>query len=561
MSLPQFDVQGSLFESLGAIAPELFSDNDKYKRFAEKVLPGLAKSREQLIECYQADNGRPGVEPVVLLGVMIFQFLERVPDRQAVELVKYHLGWKLALNLKLSEGGFHPTTLVYFRQRLIEHGKADLAMRAVLEALQKEGLVPTRSKQRLDSTHVLSAVKDLSALECVRESLRLALEELGARLAESERPDFWELFWERYVQSALDYRAGQEVLKNKHHQAGQDCQRLLQWLEPMTPELRYGPKVELLREVFGQQYEVKSAEVQAVKEHAPGVVRNPHDPDAQWSAKGQGTQKKSWVGYKVQVAESLPAEEAPKQKRFITSIVTQPAIASDDPGLEETLRDQAVSGLQRPSELYVDGAYVSAARLQEAKNQGWELIGPAQPSANRSGLSNAFRIEAFDIDLAKRSARCPNGFLSTQCSRLEESKRQKVSFRLEWSYHCHHCPLRWQCVPAGQSHRTIVVGQYHELLQQRRRDQQSPQFKKQMQQRNGIEGTISELARAHGLRRSRYRGFAKVELQNLFIGTACNIKRWLRMIAGIKFAAKIDLLFFKDLLKESKLFEGYYGRV
>jgi hypothetical protein len=107
-----------LFESLGAIAPELFSDDDKYKRFAQKVWPVLAQSREQLLECYQADNGRPGVEPVMLLGVMIFQFLERVPDRQAVELVKYPLGWKLALNLKLSEGGFHPTTLVYFRQRL-----------------------------------------------------------------------------------------------------------------------------------------------------------------------------------------------------------------------------------------------------------------------------------------------------------------------------------------------------------------------------------------------------------------------------------------------------------
>jgi transposase len=549
MSLPQFDVQGSLFESLGAIAPELFSDNDKYKRFAQKVWPVLAQSREQLMECYQADNGRPGVEPVVLLGVMIFQFLERVPDRQAVELVKYHLGWKLALNLKLSEGGFHPTTLVYFRQRLIEHGKADLAMRAVLEALQKEGLVPKRSKQRLDSTHVLSAVRDLSALECVRETMRLALEELGARLAESERPDFWELFWERYVQSKLDYRAGQEILKNKHHQAGQDCRRLLQWLEPMAPELRYGPKVALLREVFGQQYEINSAEVPVGKEHAAGVVRNPHDPDAQWSAKGQGKQQKSWVGYKVQVAESLPQEDAPKQKGFITSIVTQQAIASDDPGLDETLRDQAVSGLQRPTELYVDGAYVSAARLQEAKNQGWELMGPAQPSANRSGLGSAFRIEAFDIDIAKRRARCPSGFLSTQCSRIEEHKRQKVSFRLEWSYHCHNCPLRSQCVPAGQSHRTIVVGQYHELLQQRRRDQQSPQFKKRMRQRNAIEGTISELTRAHGLRRSRYRGFAKVELQNFFIGTACNVKRWLRMVAETKFTPKIDLLFFKDLLQ------------
>lgn len=36
-----------------------------------------------------------------------------------------------------------------------------------------------------------------------------------------------------------------------------------------------------------------------------------------------------------------------------------------------------------------------------------------------------------------------------------------------------------------------------------------------MHQRNAIEGTVSELTRTHGLRRSRYRGFVKVELQNL----------------------------------------------
>src|ERR1700759_5775264 len=143
-------------------------------------------------------------------------------------------------------------------------------MLAVLEALQKEGLVPKRSKQRLDSTHVLRGVRDLSALECVRETMRLALEEPGARLAQSERPDFWELFWERYVQSKLDYRAGQELLKNKHHQAGEDCRRLLQWLEAVAPGLRYGPQVEMLRGGFGQQNTVQSAEGQAVKQHAPG---------------------------------------------------------------------------------------------------------------------------------------------------------------------------------------------------------------------------------------------------------------------------------------------------
>ena len=48
-----------------------------------------------------------------------------------------------------------------------------------------------------------------------------------------------------------------------------------------------------------------------------------------------------------------------------------------------------------------------------------------------------------------------------------------------------------------------------------------------MQQRNGIEGTISELVRGHGLRRARYRGLAKLELQNHLIAAACNIKRWL----------------------------------
>jgi hypothetical protein len=314
MSLPQFDVQGSLFESLGAIAPESFADNDKYKLFAKKVWPALASCREQLLECYDSENGRPGVEPVVLLGVLIFQFLERVPDRQAVELVKYHLGCKLALNLKLSQGGFHPTTLVYFRQRLIEHAKADVAMRGVLAALQKEGLLPKRSKQRLDSTHVLSAVADLSSLECVRETLRLALEEIARRLTDSERPDFWELFWERYVESKLDYKSGVEVLKAKHRQAGEDCLRLLQWLEPMAAELRYGQQVEVLREVFAQQYQQKAGQVKPVKEHATGVVRNPHDPDAQWSAKGKGKQKKTWVGYKNAGCRELTGKRCSRPK-------------------------------------------------------------------------------------------------------------------------------------------------------------------------------------------------------------------------------------------------------
>jgi hypothetical protein len=48
-----------------------------------------------------------------------------------------------------------------------------------------------------------------------------------------------------------------------------------------------------------------------------------------------------------------------------------------------------------------------------------------------------------------------------------------------------------------------------------------------MKHRNGIEGTQSELVRAHGIRRARYRGLAKARLQNYFAGAACNVKRWI----------------------------------
>ena len=487
MSLPKFDAQGSLFERLGSIAADLFDEKDKYTLFASKVWPLLARQRGELAECYEPENGRPGIEPVVLLGVLIFQFLERIPDRQAAELVKYHLGWKLALNLKLSAEGFHSTTLVNFRKRLLAAGKSDLALRAVLGALEEEGFIAKRSKQRLDSTHILGAVARLSALECVRETLALALEELKGNLAEGEWPEFWEQLWERYVENKLDYKSAEEVLQSKRRQAGADCLRLLKWLEPLSVELRQAKGVALLREVFAQQYEVEqSGKIEPVKVHATGVVQNPHDPEAQWSAKGQGKQKKDWVGYKVQVAETVGSHE--DHKSFITSVVTQQATESDDAGLPATLQKQEELGLERPTELYADGAYISGRAIDQAKEEGWQLLGPAQPSAARAGLEKQYRIEAFDISITERKAVCPDGKTSTNCSKLTEEKSGKITYRFEFGSQCHNCLHKAACVPSTQAHRTILVGAYHESLQQRRRDQQTEAFQLQMHQRNAIEG-------------------------------------------------------------------------
>jgi hypothetical protein len=51
-------------------------------------------------------------------------------------------------------------------------------------------------------------------LECVRETLRLALEELGRSLPEKARPDFWPLLRERYVENTLEYKSSPDVLQS-----------------------------------------------------------------------------------------------------------------------------------------------------------------------------------------------------------------------------------------------------------------------------------------------------------------------------------------------------------
>ena len=538
MSLPKFDLQGFLFESLGSIAPDLFDEKDKYKLFATKVWPLLAGCREELAQCYEPENGRPGIEPVVLLGVLIFQFMERVPDRQAVDMVKYHLGWKLALNLKLGADGFHPTTLVHFRQRLLEAGKSGMAFGVVLKALQEEGFIAKRSRQRLDSTHILGAVARMSALECVRETLAVALDELEGKLTKDQRPQFWEELRERYVESKLDYKSAEETLQSKRRQAGADCLRLLEWLEPLGAEVREAKGVALLRKVFSQQYEVQqSGQIEPVKVHASGIVQNPHDADVEWSAKGHGREKKEWKGYKIQVAETVASQE--DQSSFIASVVTQRATESDDAGLPATLQKQKALGLGLPSELYTDGAYISGRAIQEAKEAGWQLVGPAQPSASRVRLAKEYRIESFDISITERKALCPDGKTSTNCSKLTEEKSGKVTYRFEFGSQCHSCPHKAACVQSALPHRTILVGAYHEELQQRRRDQQSEEFQLRMHQRNAIEGTISELVRGYSLRHARYRGLVKVDLQNQLIATACNIKRWFRKLLGTDFASQI----------------------
>jgi hypothetical protein len=531
MSLPVLDTQSQMF-STAALTDQLFAATDRYRLFAQKIYPLLVEARPALAKAYCADNGRAAIEPVLLLGVSLLQYLEGAPDRQALDLLRYHAGWNLALNRALGQELFHPTVLVYFRQRLIDHQLSQVAFAKILEALIGAGLVERQRKERLDSTQILGLVARMSRLECVRETLRLALKELDQNAGLFAKPAWWTELWERYVSTQLDYRTEAPELKTKMDQAGVDGLRLLDWVQSLSDgSLATGSQIKLLGRVLEENFTWSAGQTPVQREAQPaGAVHNPHEPEAQWAAKGQGKKKKEHVGYKVQVSETVPSEALAKgepTKSFLTGLATQPAIASDEAGAEQIVAEQAGLGLNQPSEQYVDGAYISAQKLAEAQAEGRELIGPAQRGIAKEGR---FGVEDFDVRVEEEKAICPAGKENTQCSRLEEEQTGKVSYRFEWSTHCRECPLREQCVGAGQKHRTLVVGQHHSHLQKRRQEQQTEEFQKKSQRRNAIEGTQSELVRGHGLRKARYRGLEKVRLQNYFIGAACNAKRWIKRI-------------------------------
>jgi transposase len=258
MSLPDFSTQAELFSTAG-LSASLFAPTDRYRLFAKLVYPRLVANRAALEKCYCADNGRVALEPVLMLGTSILQYVDGVPDRQAVEMVRYHAGWNFALNRQLGDEVFHPTSLVNFRHRLEEHQQSSLGFTIILNALAEAGLISRQSRQRLDSTQMFGRVARMSRLDCVRESLRLALKELEGALTPEVRPVFWVGLWERYVDSQTDYRAGSETLARKLGESGTDAWQLLEWLrEPTRSELAQGPQAQLLARVFAEQFELQT---------------------------------------------------------------------------------------------------------------------------------------------------------------------------------------------------------------------------------------------------------------------------------------------------------------
>ena len=509
------------------VCGELFGVADRYRLFREKIFPQLLALRGQLEALYCENNGRPAIDPVLLCGVTLLQFMEKVSDRRAAEQVAYHLGWKYALDLELPYEGFHPTVLVYFRDRLEEHQAERVMFDGIVDLLIELGLIKRAGKQRIDSTHILGYVKEMSRLECAVETLRLGLEEL-AGVVGGKRPDFWERLWTLYVQSEVGWRLSQAERDNRFRQCGQDMQEVVEWIDKSDAKLSEMESIKLLRRVFGEQFEVVEGSLQSRRTIPSRSVHKPHDPDAHYADKGS----KQWIGYKVHVVESVDPQQPAKVKaepgeHFITEIITTEAAENEKTGLAEALKRQQQHHEIKPAAIYADAGYVTESTLAQAEGSAMKLLGPTRPDPHKG----PYNADGFTVDVENQRAVCPQGKTSTQCSHIKDRYMGSEYYRFEWGSQCDSCPMQQQCTRAKSGRRILVVGLRHDLVEQRRKEMKQAEFSRSMYPRNGIEGTHSELVRGHGLRQTKYRGLSRVSLSHYFMAAACNVKRYLRRLA------------------------------
>jgi len=538
------DPQSMLFESSNLLPPAKRARLAKSWAQAYRDLALPLIKEELFAPLFDPGNGRPNAPVQVTFSVLILKEVFDLTDDDALDQLEYSLQWQHALRLQPEEAHLCQKTLHNIRVRLLEHDAARLAFESVTAGIIK-ALGLKVSRQRLDSTHIISNIKLLTRLGLFCETLRVALvalrrahPRLAARLPGE--------LYARYVRDDETGTRFRDAKSEEAHRrldvAAKDVYQVL-----MLCKGKSAAKLEeiaLLQRLFDDQCEVVEDEqkpgqndedagqggtpvvVKEPKTIASNSLQSPHDPDTTYSGhKGKG--------YEVQIAETCHEDN---EVEIITHVEVTPS-CEGDPGMTLPILADLVERDLQPEELVADTSYGSARNAVEAAKIGTELVSPVGGSAEAEPEA----VEAkdrpltgadFKIDVRLESpAVCPAG--------VQASSQRYVGKRLntvELSFNganCTTCRLASRC-PArirGREEEAVVRVNLEEAnLQQRRRAEASGEFRPRYRIRAGVEGTNSELKRRHGLAKLRVRGEERVGLAVYFKALACNVKRMLQAL-------------------------------
>ena len=209
------------------IGQHLLDEKNTYRLIGDELF--LKMNEKDFADLYPSE-GQPGLSPVILAFVTVFQFIEKLPDRQAAESLRMRLDWKYALHLPLEYEGFHYSVLSEFRDRLIAGNAEARVFEALVVQIREMGLIKEHGKQRSDSIAMLSKVRWLSRLEVTVETLRLAVVsvvKVDREWSEEVLPPSWE---DKYGERFVLQRHTEKEWKEYEANIGKDGQWLLKRL-------------------------------------------------------------------------------------------------------------------------------------------------------------------------------------------------------------------------------------------------------------------------------------------------------------------------------------------
>jgi transposase len=512
MSL-QWELDRQVPEDTARLGQTILAPENAYRQIGDRF-DELFPTEGLFTDLYET-TGRGAISPLLLALVTLLQMLEKAPDRQAAEWVVSRIDWKYALHLPLTYPGFHFTDLYAFRGRLLEHEQERQMFDEFLARLKALGLIKRRGKMRTDSTHLLAVVEQLSQLELVAESLRVALRAVSEASPEWVQQTLPPTFRDECSQRQSGYGLSDSEVQAHLVKAGQDGFWFLAQVDRSAPEsVRQLLEVEVLRTVLRQQFPSGSGGPPATRRPTGGeVIESPHEPEARYGTK----RGKGWIGYKAQITETCDED----QPHLIVDVAPTNALANDSPELPK-IQTRLQERDLLPGEQQVDQGYMSARRIAESAAVGINLMGvPLDDTQGPEG----FRQADFDIDEAARQATCPAENTSAVWSESQTPGDPAPTIKLRFDAQtCQHCRFFGHCTTSSQG-RSLTLHPYRALLAQRRAEAQTEEFKNKLHLRAGIESTISELVRGHRLRWARYRGQAKLGLQTYFTAAAVNLKR------------------------------------
>ena len=263
---------------------------DRWSDFGEKRRRLLERSwagvfRNHLLDELPVDElsrhlddrlGRPSKDLHVVIGVLLLQQLHDLSDAATVEALAFNMAWHYALDTR-SEADcyFCEKTLRNYRRLFIEHGLDGALFRCLTDRLVRAFSVDT-SRQRMDSTALRSAMRSLTRLGIVVETISKFAREL-----ERHHPDLYSLIDDevirRYVVREGDgcfSNTTPSVSKRRLGEAGQDLLALAMQFRDTPAEKLFS--FAILERVPSDQFEI--VEDDCGKHDGPlAAVRKPTD--------------------------------------------------------------------------------------------------------------------------------------------------------------------------------------------------------------------------------------------------------------------------------------------